>query len=112
MSEETPGAVTLWLDNLKAGGDAAAQTPWERYFDRLVRLARAQTCQARRVPRVVLTCAPQTSASTQIEDNFWRLDGYPQVPATLCAPRKASLENFASIQNNQNISCADNENNR
>jgi DNA-directed RNA polymerase specialized sigma24 family protein len=33
------GSVTRWLGDLKLGGDAAAQHLWERYFDRLVRVA-------------------------------------------------------------------------
>ena len=40
MSSTGEGSVTRWLGDLKAGGDAAAQHLWERYFDRLVRLAR------------------------------------------------------------------------
>ncbi len=32
-------SVTLWLDGLKAGGDDPIQRLWDRYFDRLVRLA-------------------------------------------------------------------------
>jgi DNA-directed RNA polymerase specialized sigma24 family protein len=36
------GSVTHWLGALKAGDAAAAQHLWERYFDRLVRLARAK----------------------------------------------------------------------
>ncbi len=31
-----------WIGDLKAGGDSAAQHLWERYFDRLVHLARAR----------------------------------------------------------------------
>jgi DNA-directed RNA polymerase specialized sigma24 family protein len=34
------GSVTGWLGDLKCGGDAAAQLLWERYFHRLVGLAR------------------------------------------------------------------------
>jgi DNA-directed RNA polymerase specialized sigma24 family protein len=34
------GSVTRWIGVLKAGDPAAAQAVWERYFDRLVRLAR------------------------------------------------------------------------
>jgi DNA-directed RNA polymerase specialized sigma24 family protein len=36
------GSVTHWIDALKAGDPAAAQPLWERYFDRLVRLAGAK----------------------------------------------------------------------
>jgi DNA-directed RNA polymerase specialized sigma24 family protein len=34
------GSVTRWIGVLKEGDHAAAQAVWERYFDRLVRLAR------------------------------------------------------------------------
>jgi DNA-directed RNA polymerase specialized sigma24 family protein len=40
MSTENPGTVTRWIGDLKSGGDRAAQHLWERYFDRLVHLAR------------------------------------------------------------------------
>ncbi len=40
MSSEADGSVTRWIGDLKAGGEAAAQPLWERYFDRLVHLAR------------------------------------------------------------------------
>ena len=35
-----PGSVTYWLSELKAGNQDAAQHLWERYFQRLVELAR------------------------------------------------------------------------
>ncbi len=38
MSEH--GSVTGWFGQLQAGNPAAAQKRWERYFDRLVHLAR------------------------------------------------------------------------
>jgi len=38
MSE--PGSVTRWIDDLRAGERDAAQPLWERYFGRMVRLAR------------------------------------------------------------------------
>jgi DNA-directed RNA polymerase specialized sigma24 family protein len=34
------GSVTLWLDQVQAGDPAAARHLWQRYFGRLVRLAR------------------------------------------------------------------------
>ncbi len=34
------GSITRWLGGLKAGSDDAVQQLWQRYFDRLVRLAR------------------------------------------------------------------------
>ena len=36
------GSVTRWIDGLKLGDQDAAQGLWERYFGRLVRLARAR----------------------------------------------------------------------
>jgi len=42
MPSEEDGSVTCWIDQLKAGNPAAAQPLWERYFQRLVRLARAK----------------------------------------------------------------------
>src|SRR4051794_34072423 len=42
MSDEPQGSVTHWIGALKAGDDKAAQRLWERYFDELVRLARAR----------------------------------------------------------------------
>src|SRR5262245_1394879 len=42
------GSVTRWLGALQTGDLAAAQPLWERYFDRLVRLARRQIGAARR----------------------------------------------------------------
>jgi hypothetical protein len=48
MTPHDDGSVTNWIGDLKAGGDSAAQHIWERYFDRLVHLARAQLRAARR----------------------------------------------------------------
>jgi DNA-directed RNA polymerase specialized sigma24 family protein len=43
-----PGSVTNWLVQLKAGEPASAQPLWERYFQRLVALARKKLRGARR----------------------------------------------------------------
>src|SRR4051794_39017001 len=40
MEPSGEGSVTRWIGDLRSGGDAAAQRLWERYFDRLVHLAR------------------------------------------------------------------------
>jgi DNA-directed RNA polymerase specialized sigma24 family protein len=48
MATEGKGSVTHWIGALKAGDHAAAQALWERYFDRLVRLACAKLRTARR----------------------------------------------------------------
>lgn len=46
--EDDHGSVTRWIDQLKAGDPEAAQPLWERYFDRLVRLARQKLIAGRR----------------------------------------------------------------
>ena len=48
MPTESHGSVTHWLGALKAGDLAAAQPLWERYFQRLVRLARQKLRAGRR----------------------------------------------------------------
>jgi hypothetical protein len=48
MTPQDDGSVTKWIGDLKAGGDSAAQHLWERYFERLVQLARARLRSARR----------------------------------------------------------------
>jgi DNA-directed RNA polymerase specialized sigma24 family protein len=44
----TPGSVTNWIGQLKAGDDAAAQEIWQRYWTRLVSLARGKLRPSRR----------------------------------------------------------------
>src|SRR5262249_670181 len=41
MSDDTE-SVSVWLDRLRAGDPAAAQRLWDRYFERLVGLARGK----------------------------------------------------------------------
>jgi DNA-directed RNA polymerase specialized sigma24 family protein len=48
MRPEDEGSITRWIGDLKAGDRAAAQPLWERYFERLVRLARARLRAAHR----------------------------------------------------------------
>lgn len=48
MSSGDQGSITRWLGDLKAGDHQAAQPLWERYFGRLVGLARARLRQRRR----------------------------------------------------------------
>jgi DNA-directed RNA polymerase specialized sigma24 family protein len=45
---ESPGSVSHWLGQLQAGDHAAAQPLWERYFQRLVGLARKKLQNAPR----------------------------------------------------------------
>jgi DNA-directed RNA polymerase specialized sigma24 family protein len=47
-STDGAGSITRWIEDLKAGDAAAAQPLWERYFDRLVRLARQRLRASRR----------------------------------------------------------------
>jgi DNA-directed RNA polymerase specialized sigma24 family protein len=42
MTPDNAGSVSCWIGHLRAGDQAAAQRLWERYFDRLVRLARSK----------------------------------------------------------------------
>src|SRR5262249_3257139 len=39
-SVSSPGSVTVWIEQLRAGDSAAAERLWEGYYRRLVRLAR------------------------------------------------------------------------
>lgn len=48
MASDDQGSITRWIGDLKAGDDAAAQPLWERYFARLVTLARAKLRATRR----------------------------------------------------------------
>jgi DNA-directed RNA polymerase specialized sigma24 family protein len=47
MLNEGDGSVTLWIGHLKAGDHLAAHHLWERYFGRMVRLARRRIQAAR-----------------------------------------------------------------
>ncbi|MFI5459076.1 MAG: ECF-type sigma factor [Isosphaerales bacterium] len=42
MPDDSNGSITRWIADLKAGDLAAAQPLWERYFARMVDLARAR----------------------------------------------------------------------
>jgi DNA-directed RNA polymerase specialized sigma24 family protein len=46
--DDQEGSITAWIGGLKAGDEEAARLLWERYFDRLVRLARDRLRAARR----------------------------------------------------------------
>jgi DNA-directed RNA polymerase specialized sigma24 family protein len=60
------GSVTVWIGALKAGDPAAAQRLWERYFRKLVRLARARLGDA---PR---RAADEEDAALSAFDSFCR----------------------------------------
>jgi DNA-directed RNA polymerase specialized sigma24 family protein len=68
MSTEGDGSVTRWIGDMKAGGDSAAQHLWERYFDRLVHLARARLRSARRAGAV----EDEEDAALSAFDSFCR----------------------------------------
>ena len=80
-----PGSVTHWLNQFKGGDAAAAQQLWERYFHRLIGLARARLPQQRgRVnDEEDLALSAFASFSRGVEagrfprlhdrDNLWRL---------------------------------------
>src|ERR1051326_8403596 len=70
------GSVTHWLGQLRSGDPAAAQQLWERYFQRLVQLARHKL---RGVPRGV---ADEEDVALSAFDSFCRnleRDRWPQL---------------------------------
>ncbi len=46
-SDSLNGSITCWIGDLKSGGTAAAQPLWDRYFTRLVQLARGHLRRVR-----------------------------------------------------------------
>jgi RNA polymerase sigma factor (sigma-70 family) len=68
MAFDGEGSVTRWIGDLKSGGDIAAQHLWERYFERLVHLARKKLQNARR-PRTV---EDEEDAALSAFDSFCR----------------------------------------
>jgi DNA-directed RNA polymerase specialized sigma24 family protein len=75
MSSE--GSVTCWLHQLKAGDRTAVQKLWERYFQRLVNLARTKLrCIPRRAAdeEDVALSALKSFCQAAEEDRFPRLE--------------------------------------
>jgi DNA-directed RNA polymerase specialized sigma24 family protein len=68
MPPENRGSVTCWIGDLKVGGDSAAQHFWERYFDRLVQLARKKLQAVRHRSRV----EDEEDAALSAFDSFCR----------------------------------------
>jgi hypothetical protein len=64
MSED--GSISGWINQLKAGDDAAVQKLWQAYFQRLVALARAKL---RGVPR---RAEDEEDAALSAFDSFCR----------------------------------------
>src|SRR5262245_36236750 len=60
------GSVSGWIDELKAGNHAAAQRLWERYFHRLVGLARKKLADGQR------RAADEEDAALSAFDSFCR----------------------------------------
>jgi len=72
----TEGSVTYWIERVKAGDEVAVQKLWERYFQRLVRLARERLGT---LPRRV---ADEEDVALNAFDSFYRgmqLGKYPDV---------------------------------
>jgi DNA-directed RNA polymerase specialized sigma24 family protein len=76
MAGSNEGSVTRWIGDLRAGGDSAAQHLWERYFDRLVHLARNKV---RAVPRRG-AAEDEEDAALSAFDSFCRGVGRGQFP--------------------------------
>jgi DNA-directed RNA polymerase specialized sigma24 family protein len=66
MADKSCGSVTVWIESLKAGDDAAADKLWRRYFEDLVRIARDRL---RGAPKAV---ADEEDAALDAFDSFVR----------------------------------------
>ena len=73
----SPGSVSHWLGLLKAGDSTAAQPLWQRYFARLVGLARAKL---RGTPR---RAADEEDVALSAFDSFCRAAGQNRFPRLL-----------------------------
>jgi DNA-directed RNA polymerase specialized sigma24 family protein len=73
----SPGSVSHWLGLLKAGDSTAAQPLWQRYFARLVGLARAKL---RGAPR---RAADEEDVALSAFDSFCRAAGQNRFPRLL-----------------------------
>ena len=70
----SPGSVTYWIDRLKAGDPAAARKLWERYFHRLVSLARKKL---QNTPR---RAVDEEDVAQSAFASFWRRAQQGQFP--------------------------------
>ena len=77
----TDDAVTLWLGRLQAGESAAARPLWEKYFHRLVGLARKRLKDLPRRASVeevaeAVGCAPRSvKRKLQLIRTIWEREG-------------------------------------
>ena len=62
--ESEAGSITEWIGALKAGDSSAAQALWERYFDKLVRMAAARL---RNAPGTSAVDGEESAALSAIE---------------------------------------------
>jgi DNA-directed RNA polymerase specialized sigma24 family protein len=74
MATTSEGSVTCWIHRLKAGDQAAVQMLWERYYRRLVGLARARL---RDTPR---QAADEEDVAASAIDSFYRRAGGGRFP--------------------------------
>src|SRR5205823_11454003 len=74
MAMSSPGSVTYWIGQLKAGDPAVARELWERYFQRLVGLARKKLQHA---PR---RAADEEDVALSAFDSFCRRAEQGQFP--------------------------------
>jgi DNA-directed RNA polymerase specialized sigma24 family protein len=74
---DAQGSVSRWLDPLRAGDSAAVQHLWERYFHRLVGLARHKLQGAPRGP------GDEEDVALSAFDSFCRLAGAGRFPELL-----------------------------
>ncbi|HYT95524.1 MAG TPA: ECF-type sigma factor [Gemmataceae bacterium] len=70
----SPGSVSHWIDALKGGDPAAAQPLWERYYHRLVALARKKLKAAR------LRAADEEDVVQNAFHSFFRAVGQGRFP--------------------------------
>jgi DNA-directed RNA polymerase specialized sigma24 family protein len=74
MTEDDGGSVTRWVANLKQGNQAATQPIWERYFERLVRLARSKLAGNRGL------VADEEDVALSVFDSFCRATAAGRFP--------------------------------
>ncbi|MBL7044463.1 MAG: RNA polymerase subunit sigma-70 [Pirellulaceae bacterium] len=65
-NQESPGSVSRWIGEVKAGDEVAVQCLWERYFDRLLRLCR------RRLPDAARRAADEEDVVLSVFESFCR----------------------------------------
>jgi len=70
----SPGSITYWIDRLKSGDPAAVRKLWERYFHRLVGLARKKL---QNTPR---RAADEEDVAQSAFASFWRRAQQGQFP--------------------------------